>query len=188
MRIESCKTILDSFSPDSILVIQIDTSGTNPVENSILRITGCTMSGEQILNIDDVKQYKNEIDSKINEYNAIIGTDLFDHLIPFLNQEGIRVNAAVAADLQKEWNEIVGTFNSNTGDWNKISLASLAGTYHFRPHPEQYSHEFNKVYAYIFLAEKAADMGSITLKGTRRSQLQIYRRTQTDISINRPVF
>ena len=182
MRLESCKTIMDSFSPDRILVIQIDTSGSDPVKDKIIRMTACSMNGDQILNIDDVEAFNVEITNKLNEYSAIICADAFERVIPFLAVAGINISAIVGADLQREWNELVGTYNADTGDWNKISLISLAGAYHFRPNPKLYSHEFNKVYAYIFLAEKAADFGTITLRGTRRSQLQIYRRTQKDIS------
>lgn len=188
MRLESCKTLLDSFSPNRILVIQMDTTGSNPESDHIIRLTACTMDGERILNIDDVNTYADDISTKINRSFALIGVDLFERVIPFLTQSGVNINIDIAADLQMEWNEIIGTYNSLTGDWNRISLSSLAGTYQFRPHPELYPNEFNKVYSYVFLAEKAAEIGSITLKGTRRSQLQIYRKTQKDIAHEHPVF
>ena len=188
MRLESCKTLLDSFSPDRILVVQMDTTGSNIESDHIIRLTACTMDGERILNIDDVNSNAEDISSKINKFFALIGSDLFERLLPFLAKAGVNIDVDVGADLQKEWNEIIGTYNSLIGDWNRISLSSLAGTYHFRPHPEQYPHEFNKVYSYVFLTEKAAEIGSISLKGTRRSQLQIYRKTQKDISHEHPVF
>ena len=181
MRLESCRTIIDSFSPNNILVVQIDTSGPDVNTDHIIKLSACSMNGDQIITTDSISEEANEIEKLINKFNVIIGVDVFEKLIPFLNKSGININGAIAADLQKEWNEIIGVYNSNTKDWYDISLSSLAGTFHFQPRPELYSHEYNKVMAYSFLAEKAADFGTITLRTNRRTQYQIYRRTQNNL-------
>ena len=182
MRLESCRTIIDSFSPNNILVIQIETSGPDVNTDRILRLAACSMNGDQIIATNSISEEAAEIERIINGYNVIIGVDVFDKLIPFLNKSGIEINSSIAADLQNEWNEIIGVYNSNTKEWYEISLASLAGTFRFQPHPELYSHEYNKVMAYSFLAEKAADFGTITLRTNRRTQYQIYSRAQNNLN------
>lgn len=184
MKLESCKTILQSYSMDSILVLQIDTSGSNCKTDSITRITACNMNGDQILNTDDVKNCTEEIKVEINKYNAVIGVDVFTNLIPFLKENGIVLNCDCVADLQKEWDEIIGSYNSKSKTWNRVSLPTLAGLCHFHPQPNLYSHHYNRVFAYALLALKASEINSYTLSSNRKSLL----RMQNNITNEHPIF
>lgn len=176
MKLEYCKTISESYNPDEVMVVQINTTGPDINNDDINSISVCTMSGMPVCVGWKPEDHAEDINKAISKYRALIGVDVFELLLPFCKKAGIKIECDSAADIQKEWDEVVGSYDAKTQSWKKANLISMASSFGFAPLTNDYDANYTRVFSYKYLAEKASEINTLSLRNGRKTELVAYQR------------